>query len=61
VAELALAGDEALAVEGKERGGVPQVVRPRVAGALVERDGEVTADREVGERERGRPGGARRR
>jgi hypothetical protein len=63
VGQLALARDEALAVEGQQRGRVAPVVGPRVAGALVEGDGEVAADLEVAEREsgRGRPRGARRR
>jgi N-acyl-D-aspartate/D-glutamate deacylase len=50
VLQLALAGDEALAIEGQQVRGVAAVVGPGVAGALVERDGEVTADLQIGER-----------
>jgi hypothetical protein len=63
VGQLTLARDEALAVEGQQRRGVAPVVGPRVAGALVQGDGEVAADRKVAEGDggRGRLRGARRR
>jgi hypothetical protein len=61
--ELLLARDEPLAIEGQQRGDIAQVVEARVAGALVQRDGDVAAGPEVAERDarRGRLAGARRR
>ncbi len=51
--QLGLARDEALAIEGQERGGVGEVRRARIARALVERDGEVAGGRDVTDLEAG--------